>query len=410
MFNHNFNQHSHDPFPPPKSTPFNHHNFTYNNTTTSLTPNWGWDKPFPHQQPFTTCIDQHLQHRPDPLSLTTDFAPLNSDPSQKGNNEIVQPHELVVDGDNFFPSFDSNSQVTADEKKLVNNVDVDIVTEPTHFDVVGESIFTVSKTDERSRDGVVAVKGQEENNRQVPSSISQSPCDSDRVESLIIQSIVKVPIGLVPAKHRSITTTRPSLLPYRFTFMTRNDDRTLFGKTKPQVQNHELSVNNFECSFDFPVVCTFNFDPGGDKSSPAANYGGNRSIFYLLWLPWDRGKFGACSFLPPASNLSHIYNTHSLLWKPLDRGKMSRKWMEKFLVPATPSCLFSEIWYFGNLVFANITGAATHVKEEEAIRVNGELKSVKFSNDLMGNSYLAQSSLSYLAHAPQKNCIFGKYT
>jgi hypothetical protein len=202
MFNHNFNQHSHDPFPPPKSTPFNHHNFTYNNTTTSLTPNWGWDKPFPHQQPFTTCIDQHLQHRPDPLSLPTAFAPLNSDPSQKGNDEIVQSHALVVDGDNFFPSIDSNSQVAADEKKFVNNVDVDIVTEPTHFDVVGKSIFTVPNTDERLRDDVAAVKGQEENNRHVLSSISQSPCDFDHVESLIIQSIVDAPIGSVPAKHR----------------------------------------------------------------------------------------------------------------------------------------------------------------------------------------------------------------
>ncbi|WJX82179.1 Pyruvate decarboxylase 1, variant 2 [Trifolium repens] len=105
-------------------------------------------------------MDQHLQHRLDPLSLTTAFAPLNSDPSRKGNDEIV--HELVVDGNNFFPSFDSNSQVTADEKKLVNNVDVDI----------GESIFTVSKTDERSRDDVVAVKGQEEGIRQVLPSIS----------------------------------------------------------------------------------------------------------------------------------------------------------------------------------------------------------------------------------------------
>jgi hypothetical protein len=60
----------------------------------------------------------------------------------------VQPHELV-DGKNFFTSFDSNSHDTVDEKKFVNNADVDIVTEPTHFDVVGESIFTVSETYEK---------------------------------------------------------------------------------------------------------------------------------------------------------------------------------------------------------------------------------------------------------------------
>jgi hypothetical protein len=44
-------------------------------------------------------------------------------------------------------------------------------------------------------------------------------------------------------------------------------------------------------------------------------------------------------------------------------------------------------WQFG--ICKHHIGAATHVKEEEAIRVNGELKSVKSSNDLMG---LAQSA------------------
>jgi hypothetical protein len=73
---------------------------------------------------------------------------LNSNLLQKGKDEIVQPHELV-DGKNFFTSFDSNSHDTVDEKKFVNNADVDIVTEPTHIDVVGESIFTVSKNDKK---------------------------------------------------------------------------------------------------------------------------------------------------------------------------------------------------------------------------------------------------------------------
>jgi hypothetical protein len=178
--------------------------------------------------------------------------------------------------------------------------------------------------------------------------------DFDRFSSFTIQSFGNIPLSLVLAKHRSITTTRPSLLSYRFTVMTRNDGSTLFGETKQQLLNHELSVNNFERSFDFPIVCTFNFDPGGDKSSAAVKYGGNRRIFSLL-LSWDRGKFGVCSFLPPASNLSHNCNTLSLLWKPLDRGKINRKGMETILVPATSSYLFSGIWYFGNLVFANIT-------------------------------------------------------
>ncbi|MCI72365.1 hypothetical protein A2U01_0093628, partial [Trifolium medium] len=55
--------------------------------------------------------------------------------------------ELVVAGNTFYPSADSNSHVTTEEKKLVNN---DIVTEPTHFDdIVGDSIFTVSENDEK---------------------------------------------------------------------------------------------------------------------------------------------------------------------------------------------------------------------------------------------------------------------
>jgi hypothetical protein len=51
-------------------------------------------------------------------------------------------------------------------------------------------------------------------------------------------------------------------------------------------------------------VYTFNFDPGGDKSSLAANYGGNHSIFSLLLLPWDRGKMVFSSFLFPVANLA----------------------------------------------------------------------------------------------------------
>ncbi|MCH99874.1 hypothetical protein A2U01_0020889 [Trifolium medium] len=66
-------------------------------------------------------------------------------------------------------------------------------------------------------------------------------------------------------------------------------------------------------SFDFVVVCTFNFDPGGDKFSAAANYGGNRRIFSLLWLPWDRGKIAVCSFLSPVTDLRGTSSTPSLL-------------------------------------------------------------------------------------------------
>jgi hypothetical protein len=146
--------------------------------------------------------------------------------------------------------------------------------------------------------------------------------------------------------------------------MTRNNGRTLFGETKQLVLNHELSVNNFEYSFDFPVVYSFNFDPGGDKSSPAANYGGNHSIFSLLLLPWDRGKMVFSSFLFPVANLAPAMVSFPV------RGAASG-W------PWVP-------WSSMKMTASVATTSAKHVKEEEAVMVNGKLKSIKFSIDLMG--------------------------
>ncbi|MCI50827.1 hypothetical protein A2U01_0072071, partial [Trifolium medium] len=44
----------------------------------------------------------------------------------------------------------SNSHITTEEKKLISTGDVDIVTEPKHFDVVSKSMFTVSESGEQS--------------------------------------------------------------------------------------------------------------------------------------------------------------------------------------------------------------------------------------------------------------------
>ncbi|MCI29168.1 hypothetical protein A2U01_0050377, partial [Trifolium medium] len=134
--------------------------------------------------------------------------------------------------------------------------------------------FATPEADERLSDDIVTVKDLEDNCN-VPPSIFQSSCDSDRVESLTIQSIVDVPIGLVPSKHRSIFPTRPLLLPYRFTVLTNKDGNTLSKATKREVPNHMIFDNNFDHSFDFPVECTFNFDPGGDERRVLAAILGN---------------------------------------------------------------------------------------------------------------------------------------
>jgi hypothetical protein len=189
-------------------------------------------------------------------------------------------------------------------------------------EISGDTIFSISETD----DAIM----EKEQVSLLPNPLSDPHdpllCDSDGVASVTITLFGDVPKSLVPAKHRSFTTTRPSLLPYQFTAVTSNDDNTLF-------------VGKFESSFDFTVVCTFNFDPGGDKFSLVTDSGGSRRIFSLLWLPWDRGK-------------------------------KSGNWMSIVQVPTTSPCLFSGIWYFGNLGYANITCTAPHMKEEEAVMGN----------------------------------------
>jgi hypothetical protein len=52
------------------------------------------------------------------------------------------------------------------------------------------------------------------------------------------------------------------------------------------------------------------------------------------------------------------------------------------------------------------TTSAKHVREEDTPRVNWELKSLKFFNDLMDSSYLAQDAFSYLARDAKKNWSF----
>ncbi|WJX70754.1 hypothetical protein P8452_54827 [Trifolium repens] len=350
---------------------------TYHNTTTSPSLIWNSQNLPHHPQPInkSPCHSHYSIHHPNPFSIPTEMSETttvtNKDPITESElistivhehefalttqlvelkiNERDEPHEIVVndsDGDCTFLAVDSVLQVDKEETTKSSPILKIVVA----IETAGETVFSISETDDATtqKDQVSLPPN--------PFSDPHDPllCDSEGVASVTITSFGDVLKSLVPAKHRSFITTRSSLPPYRLAVMTRNDGSTLFGETKQQLLNHEFSVNNFERSFDFPIVCTFNFDPGGDKSSAAVKYGGNCWIFSLL-LPWDRGKFGVCSFLPPASNLSHNCNTLSLLWKPLDRGKMNRKLMETILVPATSSCLFSEIWYFGNLVFANIT-------------------------------------------------------
>jgi hypothetical protein len=357
-------------------TPFNHQ------SPLSFTPNLqthnGYEEPI--QQPLSSinkspCHSQYSIHHPKPFFIPTEMSETttvtNKEPKTESEiistiihehefalttqlvelkiNERDEPHEMIVndsDDDCTFLAVDSVLQVNKEETtKLLPILKIVVATE-----TAGETVFSISEADDAT------TKKDQVSLPPNPFSNPHDPllCDSDGVAYVTITSFGDVLKSLVPAKHRSFITTMSSLLPYGFAVMTRNDGSTLFGETKQQLLNDELSVNNFERSFDFPIVCAFNFDPGGDKSSAAVKYGGNRRIFSLL-LPWDRGKFGVCSFLAPASNLSHNCNTLSLLWKPLDRGKINRKGMETILVPATSSYLFSGIWYFGNLVFANIT-------------------------------------------------------
>ncbi|KAK2391264.1 hypothetical protein QL285_064740 [Trifolium repens] len=371
---------------------FTPQNLTYSHSTTPLPP-FLYQQPltpsnisppnFPCQQPIitptiyvTTHNFQHCQApfpSPEPTTLTqTPLPPYNSNhvtteidaakhliPDLQIHSDLVShlvgeqhvfvtkdfndeaPLNLVLDSTTTFST--ETATQSKDETKKSSPISKTAVA----IEIVGEPIFSISETDEHvtTEKDQVALRS---NSFLKP---HDPPLrDFDRFASFTTQSFCNISLSFFPAKHRSITTTRPSLLSYRFTVMTRNDGRTLFGETKQQVLNHELSVNNFERSFDFPVVCTFNFDPGGDEFSPIANSGGHL-IFSLLWLPWDRGK-------------------------------KSRKWMRIVLVPTTSPCLFSGIWYFGQFGICKRT--AMYVKEKEAVMVNGKLKSIKFSIDLMG--------------------------
>jgi hypothetical protein len=195
-----------------------------------------------------------------------------------------------------------------------------------------------TKTDERSRDDFVTVKGHEEEIRQVLPSISQSPCDSNRTASLTIKACGDVSMGLAPVNINVSLGSRPSPPPYKLTETTSNGfnppvkinvpmslvsaKHRSINTNLPSPENevvHDVAVADAPLQPPLSIFMLTGdsiqiFDPGGtlttivdsiahhrqiqSLSSVAFNFRSSGIIsfisgprfFSLLWLPWDRGK------------------------------------------------------------------------------------------------------------------------
>jgi hypothetical protein len=193
-----------------------------------------------------------------------------------------------------------------DEKKFVNNADVDIVTEPTHIDVVGESIFTVSENDKKLETREEVMKDNftdaavtqvlEEEIKSAQDLIANFNPVSDSVESP--QKFFAV--TSTPSPEKTVASTVDVEAPpprHLFIFDSGGDDR--------RVRSLAAIVGN-----DFCV-----FDPGGEKHNFGSltlisinNYGTQSP----LQVPWDRGKLGASKPSSPSNSSSSIVYFHSL--------------------------------------------------------------------------------------------------
>ncbi|PNX57080.1 hypothetical protein L195_g050219, partial [Trifolium pratense] len=204
-----------------------------------------------HQPPLNnstyTVIPTIFTPPPPPLKISTHPSkpqdPLHHTNHPSSHTEL----ELVVDGNTFYPSADSNSHVTMEEKKLVNN---DIVTEPTHFDdVVGDSIFTVSENDEKLE---ICEEVTEDNF--TPAAISHAVEEENKFAPDLIANFNPVSDSVKQQKRRVFDVTAP--LPQHLFIFDSGDD-------KRRVRSLAIFGNG---------ICVF--DPGGNErncGSPALN-------------------------------------------------------------------------------------------------------------------------------------------
>jgi hypothetical protein len=174
-----------------------------------------------------------------------------------------------------------------DEKKFVNNADVDIVTEPTHFDVVGERIFTVSETDEKleTREEVMkdnftdaaVTQALKEEIKSAQDLIANFNHVSDSIESP--QKFFAV--TSTPSPEKTVASTVDVAAPpprHLFIFDSGGDE-------------HRIPFLKAKFGND---ICVF--DPGVDDrifGSPSLISINNHGTQSPLQVPWDRGKLGA---------------------------------------------------------------------------------------------------------------------
>jgi hypothetical protein len=87
------------------------------------------------------------------------------------------------------------------------------------------------------------------------------------------------------------------------------------------VSHRYLQIRNFQ-SFAMIFSPTVEvFDADHRSLSPATKSQENTILLSLLFLPWDRGKYGICSLFSLVLDLSQFHKTLSLQWAPWDRGK-----------------------------------------------------------------------------------------
>ncbi|CAJ2644148.1 unnamed protein product [Trifolium pratense] len=156
------------------------------------------------------------------------------------------------------------------------------VTEPTHFEVVSESIFTVSETDEKFEtcDEVTEDKF-------TPTVVSQAVEEENKFAPDLIANFNPVSDSVKQQKRRVFDVTTP--LPQHLFIFDSDDD-------KRRVRSLAIFGNG---------ICVF--DPGGNErncGSPALNSINNHGIQSPLQAPWDRGKLGVSKSL---SSIKHVF-------------------------------------------------------------------------------------------------------
>jgi hypothetical protein len=293
---------------------------------------------FTYQQPIITptpVTNQNFQHYQNPFSSPEPTTLIHHpNPPHNSNHVTIEINSAKKVVPNFTPHSDPISHVVDEHPVFVDNV-----VAPSNL-VLDSNMTFSTKTDERSRDDVVTVKGHEEEIRQVLPSISQSPCDSNRSASLTIKACGDVSMGLAPVKINVSLGSRPSPPPYKLTGTTSNGfnppvkinvpmslvsaKHRSINTNLPSPENevvHDVTVADAPLQPPLSIFMLTGdsiqiFDPGGTLTTIVDSIAHHRQIQSLSSVAFNFHSSGIISFISGPRSFS-------LLWLPRDRGKKS---------------------------------------------------------------------------------------